>query len=84
MNKLTADELAAFQSIFNRENNVALMRCTMWGEDCAVITRVFHNEGEGKVEASPIALLLTDRVFDLIIPPENPFSAMEQEGQIEN
>lgn len=82
MQKLTADEIATFQSIFNKENNVALMRCVMWGEDCAVIVRVF--EEEGKVEASPIALMMTDRVFDLIIPPENPYLAMEIGEQIEN
>ena len=83
MNKLTADEIATFQSIFNKENNVALMRCTMWGEDCAVIVRVF-DDGSSKVEASPIALMMTDRVFDLITPPENPYVAMESEEQIEN
>ncbi len=82
MQKLTADEIATFQSLFNKENNVALMRCTMWGEDCAVIVRVF--EEEGRVEASPIALMMTDRVFDLITPPENPYVAMESEEQIEN
>ena len=82
MNKLTPDEVATFQSLFNKENNVGLMRCTMWGEDCAVIVRVF--EGDGKVEASPIALMMTDRVFDLITPPENPYTAMESEEQIEN
>jgi hypothetical protein len=82
MQKITRDEIATFQSLFNKENNVALMRCTMWGEDCAVIVRVFDN-GE-KVEASPIALMMTDRVFDLITPPENPYVGMESEEQIEN
>lgn len=71
---LTLDEQAAFDSLYNRENNVALMRAMYNGEDVAVIVRT--QETDHGFIAKPIAILITDSMFEMITAPENPHEAM--------
>jgi hypothetical protein len=82
MEKITQDEMYTFESIFNQENNVALMRAEFDGEDVAVVIR-FREEEHG-VEATPIAVLITQNIFDRLVPPPDPYEGMEMEDSRAN
>lgn len=79
MTKITSDELYTFESIFNVENNIALMRATFDGEEVAVIIR-FREEEHG-VEATPVAVLLNQNIFDRLVPPSDPYVGMEMDDR---
>ena len=82
MEKINDEELYAFESIYNQENNVGLMRATFDGEDVAVIVRI--REEEQRVEATPIAVLINQTIFDRLVPPSDPYEGMETDGQLGN
>lgn len=78
MTKITKEEMYSFESIYNQENNVGLMRAKFDGEDVAVIIR--FREGDLKVDATPIAVLINEDIFDRLTPPEDPYEAMETDN----
>jgi hypothetical protein len=82
MTKINNEELYAFESIFNQENNVGLMRATFDGEDVAVIIRL--REEDTRVEATPVAVLINETIFERLVPPTDPYEGMETDGQIAN
>ena len=82
MAKITQEEIYSFESLYNQENNVGLMRATFDGEDVAVIIR--FREGESSVEATPVALLINQEIFDRLIPPEDPYVGMETDSTSAN
>lgn len=82
MTKITQDELYTFESIFNQENNIALMRAEFDGEDVAVVIR--FREEEHSVEATPIAVLINQNIFDRLVPPPDPYVGMEMDDSRAN
>lgn len=77
MSKITNDEIATLQSLYNQENNIALMRAKYEDRDIAVIVR--FRESDNGAEATPVALLIDQEFFDRIVPPEDPYVGMESE-----
>lgn len=83
MTKITSDEISFFESMFNQENNIALMRAQFDGEDVAVIVR--FRELSESVEASPIAVLINEEIFGRLTPPIDPYEGMEvEDGEVAN
>jgi hypothetical protein len=76
MTKISEEEAYAFDSMFNKENNLALMRAHLDDEEIAVIVR--FRETDTGAEATPLAIIVTDNIFSRIIPPSNPYEGMEK------
>ena len=76
MTKITDEEAYAFDSMFNKENNLALMRAHLDEEEVAVIVR--FRETDNGAEATPLAIIVTDNIFGRIIPPSDPYEGMEK------
>lgn len=77
MTKITNDEIAVLESLYNKENNIALMRATYENRDVAVIVR--FRENNNGAEATPIAILIDEQFFDGLTPPPNPYEGMDRE-----
>lgn len=82
MTKITNDEIAFFESMFNQENNIALMRAQFDGKDVAVVIR--FRELSESVEASPIAMIINEEIFERLTPPIDPYEGMETEDSRAN
>lgn len=82
MTKINDEEAYAFDSMFNRENNLALMRAHLDEEEIAVIVR--FRETDNGAEATPLAIIVTDNIFSRIVPPSDPYEGMEKEDDHTN
>lgn len=82
MAKITQEEIYSFESLYNQENNVGLMRATFNDEDVAVIVR--FRENDVGVEATPVAVLVNEVIFERLTPPEDPYVGMETESELGN
>ena len=77
MAKITNDEITVLESLYNKENNIALMRATYEDRDVAVIVR--FRENNNGAEATPIAILIDEQFFEGLTPPSDPYEGMESE-----
>jgi len=82
MTNINDEEAYALDSMFNKENNLALMRAHLDEEEIAVIVR--FRETDNGAEATPLAIIVTDNIFNRIVPPSDPYEGMEKEDDHTN
>lgn len=66
---LTDQESAVFERILNGDG-IGLVQTAFDGEDTAVIAEFVMDDEGDMVEVHPLAVLLTDALFDRLTPPE--------------
>jgi hypothetical protein len=81
---ITEDEQQVYDRIVYGGEDIRLMRASLDGDEIAVIvdyadTTSKDGEERHKISAEPLAILISEAIFNRISPPSDPVEAMKKD-----